>query len=575
MEMRKKQRLLSSADGILECQDDSFWTSAQSRIQRPLPSTNLCVLRVTASATAESNKKLPPVLTTFLSAVGKLPSGQEVNIEENGASDTSAASTNVEKKVVRIDDSSLSTIAPGKHKRYKTLLLLSTKQKGLNPIQRKEFKKLNASVKEEQRAYRQALVEFWENNKEQVLLGFSPSSRSFPAAKFAQAAVDSTSLQGSWLKHFKAKTYGKCLQVISLELGRQQGNKARTWTVNEIEGEDVTSGNVQEFDLFKPKTEPQTLGLPEVGSTISLPRGTTGTSLLLRDDATALMIAKQNGVNTVATLEALETILAMEHESNWLLPLSIEHGIAMVDLPAPPRFSSPRTCLTRGFERALREGLRDKEMGHNEESEPYRYVLLTLPASMTARKRKTKVLVRVPQQSTRAHAHLEYFPGRGEEIPSPFERSVWILDSFLFSRSVVGRIDPSTCSVLGWEETSVAHALATIDASTTTQDPIDNWDCLAQLLQAIPSIGQQGSYLLCSPGRDHSSASSRSVSVHMETHTQGTIQIEQELDKAGEVQLGSESIERSMRDWRWCHDRVPYTFPPPTQAEAKSGGTDA
>jgi hypothetical protein len=196
--------------------------------------------------------------------------------------------------------------------------------------------------------------------------------------------------------------------------------------------------------------------------------------------------------------------------------------------------------------------------------------------------------VRIPSQTIRLRVHVEYFPERGEEILSSYERSLWILDQLLFSKSMAGRIDPSFCTLLKWEETSVAHALAGSSSSTLsspspsghkTLDPMDHWHRLAQLLQAIPTIGRSGSFLLCFPGRGTPNLSPTSASVHKEIETEGTtaaaagdrdavIDIEQELNMAGQVLLGLTGVARSIRDWAWKEERVSFTFP--TLAQNKS-----
>ena len=135
----------------------------------------------------------------------------------------------------------------------------------------------------------------------------------------------------------------------------------------------------------------------------------------------------------------------------------------------------------------MREYLGKRDLGsaaNHEVRNPYTYVQLSLPQSSSAgRKGKVKVLVRIPKQTTRAHARIEYFPERGEEIASSFERALWILDSFLFSRSVVARVDPSSCCIMKWDETSVSHAFASMDdglphSASGRHHPMDHLDCM-------------------------------------------------------------------------------------------------
>jgi hypothetical protein len=202
----------------------------------------------------------------------------------------------------------------------------------------------------------------------------------------------------------------------------------------------------------------------------------------------------------------------------------------------------------------------------------FRYMTLSVPQvsggsslGSKVKPKHTKVLVRLPKQSTRAHAQVEYFSERNDEIASSFDRSLWILDHYLFSRSVVARIDPLSCQVLDWEETSVAHALATLDTHvmafpSSARSCIDHWHGFAQIIQAIPSIGHKGKYMLCMPGRGPN-LSAKSVSVHMETTGEGALDLGTDLARAGEVKLGVEAIRSCIRQWVWKQERVSYTFP--------------
>lgn len=521
-----------------------------------MPSSTMCNLKFNATATSERQKKLPPVITNFLEAIGKLPQVDTVK-NENGAPVNSQSKT--ENVADTIDDPRRSTLAKGKHQRYRALM--ATKHQW-NPAQRNECRKLSRVVQEEQQSYHAAVLEFWEKNKDRILVGFSGASRLLTGARFAEAAVKAI-MEPSWLDEFQNKTYGKCIQVISLELSKR-ASKGNRFPVEEIETELANSDSYQET---------ATVALLQCGSTVPLSQDISS-RLLLKDDETALQLAKLHKVDVVASLESLEKILNLEKDS-WLLPVSFRSGIAIIDFPAPQSFSCPRDCLTEGLAKGLMVDQAQRESPNTTMKElniKYRYVILYIPqiqsmgeSARRLKSTKTKLLVRVPKQSTRTHAHIEYFPERGEEIPSSHERAVWILDSFLFPRSVVARIDPSSCKILKWEDTSLAHALAATDHSapflSQISDPTDHWDCLAQLLQAIPTIGREGSFLLCAPGRDLKSPP-RSVSVHMAVQQEDAmIDMKQELKHAGEVKLGSEAIFRSVGYWKWCDERIPYTFP--------------
>lgn len=98
------------------------------------------------------------------------------------------------------------------------------------------------------------------------------------------------------------------------------------------------------------------------------------------------------------------------------------------------------------------------------------------------------------------------------EIPNSYEKSLWILDQVLFGHQVFClqyRIDPTTCGIVGWDATSVAHAFAAsatdgipgaFKSHNSDLGPLDHWKALIQLLQSIPSIDMPET-LLCLPGR--------------------------------------------------------------------------
>mmetsp|Transcript_9891 Transcript_9891/g.23277 ORF Transcript_9891/g.23277 Transcript_9891/m.23277 type:complete len:186 (-) Transcript_9891:41-598(-) len=178
-----------------------------------------------------------------------------------------------------------------------------------------------------------------------------------------------------------------------------------------------------------------------------------------------------------------------------------------------------------------------------------------------------------------------------------------------------------TCTILGWDTTSVAHALAASETDTIPRDsksnqsdvgPLDHWKALIQLLQSIPAI-EMPQTLLCLPGiigkRDISigrGGTSRStedtdshtqqqqvrldpfsVSVHapcenflasnkihsedatssrqslMSSSSAVTIGLDRSiLDQAGAVVLADQALRDCRRDWEWNRlDQVPNTYP--------------
>ena len=587
--------------------EDDWWSHRRRR--RPYPSSSQMILKLKSSASATEtaavvgNKKkndLPPILISFLASIGKLQQlpGSDSGNEGEGKN---GEDTSRNARVDALDDPSRSTLATGQHQRYKTLLSLGSGQLW-KPPQKKEFRKLNELVKAEQKAYCQALGEFWLEHKEKVLIGFtspqSLSSTEVPAAaKFVELAAYPTYIQVPWQKEFQGKSYGKCCQVISLETvaGISAGNKGR-WTVDAIESQDLGTGPGKS----QQQQEKHILAaLPAIGSSVPIPTRKQ-TVDFLKYDKQAILLAKDHKVPVITTLETLEAIMAI-HNSHWSLPVYFQDNLAIVELPLPQPDYSPRVCLTRGLNEGLSQWVDHqfqpevREETSKERTLSFRYILLALPPSSGVMvgptdsraqntSKQTKVLVRVPNQYTRIHAHVEYFPERGEEIQSSYERSLWILDHFLkFDRSLVARIDPSSfCRVLKWEPTSIAHALAGNEGSVsavssgmssssplTSQDPMDHWHRLAKLLQAIPLISRNDSeFLVCLPGRDKHQLP-RSASVHMKQANDaegvvasGDISVEAELNRAGQVQLGPNAIQCTKNNWKWTSDRVPFTFPP-------------
>jgi hypothetical protein len=188
---------------------------------------------------------------------------------------------------------------------------------------------------------------------------------------------------------------------------------------------------------------------------------------------------------------------------------------------------------------------------------------------------------------------------------------LWILDQLLLGApsssdssggsgvfTKVGRIDPKRCELLDWDDTSIAHAFAEDNATTTfvkptggLVDPMTHWHVLVQLLHSVPTIDSSGGrgdshYLLCLPGRGNQSATpALSVSVHARDDHSTTPPIlegyetevaEKALTAAGKidfttmvfpqantVRLGNEALRCDCpRDWKWdFEDRIPYTFP--------------
>jgi hypothetical protein len=616
-------------------QEENVWM----RPRRPMPSYNQLILSMAAGgAVAEADRELSPLLLSFLTAVGH-PRGVTDNnqgvVGETKHASTTTTTTNEQENggsmvvLAMMDDSNHSTLTLGQHQRYLKLVVSTNQRQSWTEVQWKEYKKLRPLVQAEQRLYHDAVVEYWETNKQRLLVGLSPMTQSLPAAKFVQLVTNlELWMQRIWRDRLKDTSYGKVCQVISLE--PFHGNKPNSntksstavWMIDAIESQSV---DVDSSDVIPRETssEISSREFPKVGSKIppykAPQQQSPSLTSFLEEDPIALTIAKRHRVPIIATMEALEAMLDTADGTNqWILPVTLVDNIALVDSPLPRTFSNPRACLTQGLDQGLAHWshLHHGDKKEDEEDDPddgktdhrFRYMILSVPqvsgsssssGSSKVKVKHTKVVVRLPRQSTRAHAQVEYFSEErknAEEIASSLDRSLWILDHYLFSRSVVARIDPMSCRVLHWEETSVAHALATATLDNNRHDVVafpsfttsiahtksclDHWHGLAQILQAIPTIGNnKGKYMLCMPGRGcpnnmSLSSLSRSVSVHMETTTTTTIggegallDLEKDLVRAGEVKLGVEAIRSCIRPWVWKEeDRIPYTFPPKAEA---------
>jgi hypothetical protein len=280
------------------------------------------------------------------------------------------------------------------------------------------------------------------------------------------------------------------------------------------------------------------------------------TPKLLQDDPLALDLAKEHNASIVTTEETLQTLLQLSAHAK--IPMSRRHGVVILDIPLPQP-TTPRDCVSRGVTEGFYQALSKNT------SSAVVYTLLTLPSSNKAAPTKfCRVLVRSSSRSRRLqdetkqpltiHVQLEYFPNRGwEEIPS-YERTLWILDKVLFdARVLVVRVCPSTMRSLSWEETGVAHALASGTTVFSSIDPMNHWQALLEVLYAMETM-LEGSHLLC--------FENSSISVHTASNEDdAVIDIYDELSKAEAVYTGAAALRQCARVWRWNQDRVPYTFP--------------
>jgi hypothetical protein len=252
----------------------------------------------------------------------------------------------------------------------------------------------------------------------------------------------------------------------------------------------------------------------------------------------------------------------------------------ILDIPiAQPMM--PRQCLELG----IQEGIYHHSGGKGGDNIQLKhvYTLWTLPATTAAMRRQPiRVLVRSTVRMVDKDGipilirpHVEYFPERGMEEASLYEKSLWILDQMLFQHNIktrMARVDSQTCKILDLEETSVAHALAC--AANKASNPMLHWQTLIQIFQSLPSVGLS-EYLLCLPGQDtHSATSSASIHAPLtlsdcaERESACIVNLENSTSQAETVVLNQDTLLRCSRDWKWAdRERVPYTFPPREKAK--------
>jgi hypothetical protein len=279
-------------------------------------------------------------------------------------------------------------------------------------------------------------------------------------------------------------------------------------------------------------------------------------------------------VTTSESLETLLQ-LPGEYSAKWMLSCTKRTvgvskkslSVTILDIPLAQTFSSPRICLESGLQEGLYQLFQQKQQQEQEQEHELCdndtiakgnekkdiksfippvtqavYSLWTLPGKNTAGRKPTRVLIRTlvrlkdstSKLPVRLRAHVEYFSSSSmirnnngdvvdhdlvrrsdrKEIPSSYETSLWILDQVLFGHKVSClqyRIDPTTCTILGWDPTSIAHAFAVSGSDrdpnsackstySVRHGPLDHWESLIQLLQSIPSI-DVSDCLLCLPGR--------------------------------------------------------------------------
>ena len=492
---------------------------------------------------------------------------------------------------MRLIKQSLALLTPGQQKRYLQLTGQHQTERRTD-LERKELKRLNAIVTQEQQIYREALAKFYATHSDRFLLGFkTPQHPAYRFASFASSASEAAN------EPWKASTgvctrFGKCRQVLSLQLPGLASSSSKKEQRPSV---DVASLKFE--TVFKTSTMPPDFKGPLPTGNNSIPppsRESLPTKMLLRDDKTAKELAIKHKASIVTTAETLESLLQLPGDlaTQWIIYASTlsakdkggnekdySSNIFLLDVPLAQAFLSPRACLEAGFQEGLYQWLGGSTGDESQSPDPqiqYMYSLWILPPPTTITLSRRSTPVRVLVRSTirlvsdgcpvRFRSRVEYFPERGAELPTSYEKALWILDQLVLGASAMtctARIDPRTCEVLGWEETSVAHAFAGDLGTTSTTDPMMHWQGLLQLLQSVPTIGHGTDGLLCLPGRDIQ-APLVSVSVNAKSGPQeeSVVDLDTVFQQAGAVVLNADALRRCPRDWKWEDDeRVPFTFP--------------
>jgi hypothetical protein len=535
------------------------------RVRRPLPSTH--ILSSTIALPDEATTEVPqdvPLLKEFYKAVGV----------EVAAKDDQQDETSDNEAKEDIDNHALSTLTLGQHQRY--LQLTSSQQTERRKAhERKELQNLRKFVLAERSKYREAMEKFFSDHKERFLVGFR--STHHPASAFCQW---SSSNQKAINERLKTETsmplhFGKCRQILSFSAQTACSLDIESLNFQVVHQSQVAGMAASEFPLIHTSIPP-----PDDN------RAPSFTWLI--DDAKAHELAKEYKASIITTAETLETLLQLpgEYDSRWILyttslrqNASDDSRVTIVDTPIAQSLL-PRMC----FEKGLREGLQQLLQPHNQGlgDIKYTYTLWTLPSNnVTSRRKPVRVLVRAAVRlmdkegiPISLRSHVDYFPERGVEEPTIYEKSLWILDQLLFHHKVkarFARIHAQSCQIMELEETSIAHAFAA--AADESSNPLIHWQALIQVLQSIPTIDIPSS-LLYLPSQDPQS-SARSASVHAPIDgdarsTTVAVDLQPIMEQADAVVLNAEALRHCSPDWKWqVNERIPYTFPPRINGNTK------
>eukprot|EP00934_Nitzschia_sp_Nitz4_P005437 Nitzschia sp. Nitz4//scaffold68_size99682//16776//18593//NITZ4_004554-RA/size99682-processed-gene-0.35-mRNA-1//-1//CDS//3329556563//5427//frame0 len=539
----------------------------------------------------------------------------ELSEEQPTPNDTHAGSTT---PLLDLDNPAFSTITSVQHAKYIKLVLRQDahyqqqqqqqpqQQRRRTPAEKRFLQFLSPILRKEQQAYQQAVRRLWEESQNTRLI-VSPAL--LGVSQWACQEHKRINDQ-RWGPDPPPLTFGRCLQTISLMQGMPQLD------VQNLDIQPIWTDTRDDKDSGS-------FTLPQVGDKVlRSPKQTLFPvdHSMIHQDKKLLELAAQTQADIVTTHEVLETLLRLPEDfaTRWTAlatPTSLESSSrtypSVVLLETIQQvFPSPRECLTYGLQEAMAQQAQQGDAS----SFRFSYSLWTLPA-LPHDRRKGKSTVRVLIRTTQRlwkesttmenpattmpltdsnvviRAHVEYFPERGLEVLSSYERSLWILDQLVGSTTKVARVDATTGRILQWQDGSVAHAFAqegsvyaSPNFSTSKHDSatkntlMQGWGHVQLLLQTIPSIvpeadpasateDQQQRLLQPSQRLLHLPGPQSSVSIHAPKGTQDvstptTLDLQPLLANANGVWMHPEALQSCVCPWMWdIRDRIPNTFP--------------
>jgi hypothetical protein len=489
------------------------------------------------------------------------------------------------------------------HKRFRKLLLSF----GMNAIskefqtkaKKKEFQTLCELFREERKLYSEALREYCIANAERFHLGFKVPCT---ASQFVDSRSQYIhSYKKAWLSSMtsEGRYYGPCIQTISVN-HRSSNYYSGSETIH-----GGTNAQITLIETMSPKFVFQrTIGKPlsvvnverlrEVlreGTCLRAQKNIVRScpeSFLLCKDADAQRLAEEYNAQVVLTDRVMMSLIK---DSKWILPLSQKQVmqsnnrskvIVYIEDPLPTSCFS-RDCLSFGLLDSLYGSLclDSSDTGIVPTGRQYNYTVLNFVGTSSSFRvlvRSETFLLDEDGGPLSLDVSLEYFPDRGMEIIPVRDRTQWLVQKMLHSKTkqLLFRIDPETAKILCMEEKGVADVLTSEDPTRDEKganslgdfESVENDSSPDELIQRMMELCYATTKLkhdfssrniICYPARyqlNTSIASHQVASVHKETKDASLVDVIHEIDDSYQVLLTP-----TFRQWSWTHDRVPYTFP--------------